>query len=559
VTELVDLCGYLPLAIGLLSGRLRSHRAWSVRHLTDTLRTAQDRLAELHAENVAVEAAFNLSYDDLSGDQQRLFRRLGLHPGREIDAYAAAALDDTELAQTRRRLDALYNYHLIDEPIPGRYRLHDLVHAYARTLASHDDSPVNDTAVDRVLDYYLHAATTANRHIARRSEPAVPPVAHQPAAAPDLSKRRDALAWLDMERSNLYACILHASKHSRHGYTVHLARTMHSFLRAAGHWDQAVIIHRTAVTAARLIGDQSYQARALDELGVVQRLTGDYASATTSLTEALSLARHLDDRYCQAHALTNLGTVRYLADEYASATASLTEALALYRGLGDRQGQAHVLTSLGTVQDFMGEYPAATASLTEALVLFGDVGDLQGQADALSRFGVVQAATGKIAAAIASQNEALALFTYLGDRLGQAIAFNYLGVAQNLTGDYPAATASLTEAMAFFCDLGDRQGQAEALNNLGALQLDSSSYDAALALHRQALRLAQGMRAPLEEARALEGIGRCFLRGLGADDGIAYLRQALAIYQHLGVPDRERVVAILIDLSSTAVDESIST
>ena len=40
-------------------------------------------------------AAFDLSYADLTGDQQRLFRRLGLHPGAEVDGYTAAALDGT--------------------------------------------------------------------------------------------------------------------------------------------------------------------------------------------------------------------------------------------------------------------------------------------------------------------------------------------------------------------------------------------------------------------------------------------------------------------------------
>ena len=43
-------------------------------------------------------AAFNLSYTDLTPGQQRLFRRLRLHPGADIDVYAAAALDGTDLA-----------------------------------------------------------------------------------------------------------------------------------------------------------------------------------------------------------------------------------------------------------------------------------------------------------------------------------------------------------------------------------------------------------------------------------------------------------------------------
>ena len=52
----------------------------------------------MQAENLSVAAAFDLSYQDLTAGQQRLFRRLGLHPGPDIDAYAAAALDDIDLA-----------------------------------------------------------------------------------------------------------------------------------------------------------------------------------------------------------------------------------------------------------------------------------------------------------------------------------------------------------------------------------------------------------------------------------------------------------------------------
>ena len=56
----------------------------------------------MRGENLSVAAAFDLSYRDLTAGQQRLFRRLGRHPGPDIDAYAAAALEGTDLATARR-------------------------------------------------------------------------------------------------------------------------------------------------------------------------------------------------------------------------------------------------------------------------------------------------------------------------------------------------------------------------------------------------------------------------------------------------------------------------
>ena len=98
VREITRLCGYLPLAIGMLARQLHHHPAWSVAGRAAELAAAVDRLELMATENLSVAAAFDLSYADLTPDQQRLFRRLGLHPGTDIDGFAAAALDGTGLA-----------------------------------------------------------------------------------------------------------------------------------------------------------------------------------------------------------------------------------------------------------------------------------------------------------------------------------------------------------------------------------------------------------------------------------------------------------------------------
>ncbi len=78
--EITRLCGYLPLAIGMLATQLRHHPARIGAELAADLAAASDRLAVMRAENLSVAAAFDLSYADLTAEQQRLFRRLGLVP-----------------------------------------------------------------------------------------------------------------------------------------------------------------------------------------------------------------------------------------------------------------------------------------------------------------------------------------------------------------------------------------------------------------------------------------------------------------------------------------------
>jgi hypothetical protein len=58
VGEIARLCGYLPLAIGMLASQLRHHPAWTTAELAADLAAARDRLAVMRAENLSVAAAF---------------------------------------------------------------------------------------------------------------------------------------------------------------------------------------------------------------------------------------------------------------------------------------------------------------------------------------------------------------------------------------------------------------------------------------------------------------------------------------------------------------------
>ncbi len=163
VAKIARLCGYLPLAVGMLARQLHHHRAWTAVGLAEDLAAARDRLELMHAETLSVAAAFDLSYQKLTPSQQRLFRRLGLHPGADIDAYAAAALDGTGLAAARRGLEELYDQYLLAEPTQGRYRLHDLIREHARALAGRiDPDRDRDQATQRLLDYYQYTANLAD-------------------------------------------------------------------------------------------------------------------------------------------------------------------------------------------------------------------------------------------------------------------------------------------------------------------------------------------------------------------------------------------------------------
>ena len=323
--EITRLCGCLPLAIGMLARQLHHHPAWTAADLAADLATATSRLELMRAENLSVAAAFDLSYRDLTAGQQRLFRRLGVHPGTDIDGYAAAALDGTDLAAARRNLEGLYDHYLLAEHARGRYRLHDLLAEHARALASAGDPADADAAAGRLLDYYLHGAAAAGRHIETRNIAAArPPPGEPPAVAPLVPTASRASAWLDAERANLDAAVGYAAASGRPGHVSAIPAAISGFLFAGGHWDQSAALHRAALAAAGRAGDRAGQADALNELGILHRATGDFPAAAASHRQALELYRGLGDRLGQASALNNLGRVEWETGDYPAAAASLT-------------------------------------------------------------------------------------------------------------------------------------------------------------------------------------------------------------------------------------------
>jgi len=582
VAVLTRLCGCLPLAIGILAQQLRHHPSWTPADLAADLAAARDKLELMRAENLSVAAAFGLSYRDLSEGQQLLFGRLGTHPGPDFDAYAAAALCDTDLATAAGQLSALYDQHLITEPTAGRYRLHDLLREHAQGLASAADPVAQESAAGRLLDYYLHTALAAGRHFPAwyvNEHPAPP--GHPPACAPPVSTHQQAAAWLAAEWANLTAVASHAGASGWPQHAVAIAGAMAGYLDTTGRWNLSAAQYQRTLAIARRVGDRPAEARVLILRSTALGMTGDIRGSVASAADALELYRDLGDQAGQGYALAALGFLSGIAEDFPAAVDAHQRALGLFEALGSRPGQILVLLDLSDIQKVTGAYPAAIDSLRQALALSLDAGHRPGEAAALTQLGVIDgltgdytAATSKLRQAIAinrehtdrfnlaqagiqpelvqrcsgdypaaraSQQEALKELRNLDRQREQPYALDELGLLHQASGDYPAAAECHEQALALFRASGDRVGQTIVLNSLGELSGHTGAIGTARKHYGRALVIARDLGIPLEEARAMEGSGYCHLREGRPREGIACLRQALAIYQRLCAPEAVRV------------------
>ena len=541
VERIIRLCGRLPLAIILTAARLHLHPAWTAADLADDLEQAHHRLAELASGDLAVAAAFELSYRDLTPELRRLFRRLALHPGPDLDTHAAAALDGTTRAAVRRSLEQLLEHNLITEPHRGRYRFHDLIAEHARTHAAGDPAYEREAAVDRLLSYYLHTADAAAQRQAReapvnRRRAGVP--GPSPADAPTFATVARADEWLTAEQANLVAVVEYAAGHA-HPAAVVIPAALHQHLRRNGPLSLAARLHRIAATTAQRLGDVSAQAHALADLANMHHLSGDYPAAIADVEQAHDLYRRLGDRRGQADTQDTLAHVRYAVGDYAAATAVATRASELYEEVGDRRGQAHILRILAWVRLATGDYPAAAANLDRTRALFRQLDDQPGEANTLDVLARVQIVIGDYPAATATAEHAKNLYQQLGSRQGEANTLEILACVQTLLGDLPAAIANVQLALALAEQIGNRHGSAVALRTLAQAQRLSGDHAAATANAEQSLALYEELSGPLGQANALQVLGVIQHETGDWDTAATTLRRALELFREVGDPDGE--------------------
>ncbi|MFJ3899911.1 tetratricopeptide repeat protein [Streptomyces sp. NPDC090083] len=539
--RIAALCGYLPLALALLAGKLRHHPTWSMTDLEDDILAAKDRLGEIEAEDVTIVAAFASSVSELSLDRLEFFRLLGLHPGTEIGEAAAASLADLPSATARRHLNALYSDHLLEEPVRGRYRMHDLIRAYVRsmTLSARPGTASNaepegstlwaDMAERRLLAHYGNMAALSSLHFtplveepgiavgvphsgALTSQNTAPPAAPEGSPVAGPTTRHDALVWLRTERANLLACAARAAETGDHLWVARLSSSLHPFFRQEGPWDHAAALHRMVAAQARSDGRSADEAVSLNYLGDIYRLTGELRAAGEAVESAYVLHTAAGNRHGQALSLHHRGELQRIQGEHVAAEISFMQSLALNRAIGYQHGEADLLAHLGHNSEQAGDLTAAENSLLAALQLARGLDNLHAEGDTLQHLGQVYRRMGQLDTATAHLSRACEIHRHLGHRFGEANSLRDLADVHALAGDLTAAFGALDTALQIHRTLGGRLAQAECLNAIGELLLKTSRLDPAATRFGEALQLANEAANPPQEARARTGLEACTRR-----------------------------------------------
>ncbi|MGW3967003.1 ATP-binding protein [Amycolatopsis sp. NPDC005003] len=453
VAELIRVCGGLPLAVRIAATRAIARPHDSLVEVAADI-TAR-RAPATRSLAGAMRSVFDWSYARLPAAPARVFRLLGLHPGPEFGVRAAAALAALDPATTYDCLEMLAERHLI-EPIGNlRYRIHDLLHAYAAGRAE-DSDPIDQRrgTTRRVLTWYAAAVQHADRAAFPALAGVTPTEVVPSGELPVFAGRAEALAWLSEEQATAIAAVHRAAATGLPELVTALAASLR-FLSWQGPGLSRIYLEllSSGLTAARFTGPRALETlfhvlrgETLWSLGRLEEAENDYAAA---LELAEDPARRVD-------ALAGLGWVRLAQERLEEARRYYLAALPLSSGLCEGRTEAVVHANLSRIHTRLGDFPSALRHADRELALRRQAHDEPGEAYALHTAALARQGMGEHATAIRLCRHAIGIHRTLGDH-GRDLAEALLTLSASLerTGQVEESAAGRREASAVLASLGD--------------------------------------------------------------------------------------------------------
>ncbi|WP_410648887.1 tetratricopeptide repeat protein [Amycolatopsis sp. cmx-4-54] len=505
VEELVRLCRGNPLALTLVAERAVSRAGTRMRTLASQLRDAE-LLLDLGDEGdwpgMSLRSAFALSYHDLQPAERRVFALIGLHPSAEMTTAVIAAADGRPASEVRRSLDILVAAHLIEHPADlDRYRVHDLLHLYAASLAAQLSDV--DLARRRMFEFYLRVVTAAYRLQFPHKELLNLPPMVRAAPTPGFRNVAEARQWVLRERTSIMA-ISAASEGVLNGISYLLPAMASEFFILQGRYPDAIEGLTIAVRAATAQGDVGSLASCLNDLAVVHMLIGADDAAGKCLLRALELVDAHGIAVGVATVRLNLARVHFHAGRAAEAVERYRKVLPSVRALGEPMLCASAEHRFADALVEMGGHDEeALALYREAVRHRREAGDATELMRAHAALGALLVRLGRLAEASLECSAGEALIEASQDLPTIMKLTTVLAQLRHAEGDAGAALRYAHRAVDYANRTRHATGQARALGVLAAVLCDHGNPDDARKLWRDAAELYRG-RARVAKAEAIE-------------------------------------------------------
>ncbi|WP_329345011.1 tetratricopeptide repeat protein [Streptomyces sp. NBC_01352] len=451
VRRIAELCGQLPLALGIVVALLRTEPDRSLRERVDELaRNLLDGMededeTDVEGRPLTVRACFSFCYEHLPASRARVFRLLASAPGQDVSTTSAAVLLGAPADEARLALRGLARMHLLERSWRGSHELseaerehwsmHDLIRVYAEERGrAHAWEDGREDAVGRLLHHYRDAA---------RSAAAIPRGRGMEETLLVLRAHRRKMVWLEAERVNVVEAAISAPASA---WRVDLALALEEFFSKRRYYAEWARLAASAIDACqRGHGDRRKEFRALGDLSEALTGLGRFDEALAALDDADEAAALLDDR-ARALVAQQRGVVLTEADRPEDAMRSHETSAAFFQQAGDPAGLAAARRLIGDTLARCGQYEDAEAAFQASLAYYRMAGDVPGEVEALGSLGNAQSLLGHHQEAIESLDIANEYAVHTQNITCNIIGLHDLGLALHRAGQPQAALTKLRNA-----------------------------------------------------------------------------------------------------------------
>lgn len=460
VDSIIAGCGRLPLALAIAAARAASSPHLPLSKLAARLREAETRLDALDTGELdtSLRSVLDASHRALPEAAARLLGLISVAPGQNIGLPATAALAGLTPARTGSLLRMLEAAHLVQQPTPGRYELHDLVRLHAREQAELGlPEKTRRTALRSLIDFYVHTAAVGNRLIGPNEFPSS--VAENEESrgrsfALPLVDEAQALEWFTTERLWLPAVANLASDMELYREAWRLCWDAYLHFRRCGFVHDCIAMCRAGIDAASRLHDpdaRTLGALAHRNLASVLLLAGRPGEEPLDhLARAVSAFEDTGDKLNLAHTYQVLLLSSVIARDEESALAHSERSLELFRSIGHQRWEAAALNNLGWCLAQFGRYERARDYCQTALEASRALGRKVGEAAALDSLGYIAARAGDHSAAVEHYREALHVYRAQNNAFEEAKTLSGLAEAHAALGELDLARKAWRQALALY-------------------------------------------------------------------------------------------------------------
>jgi len=261
-----------------------------------------------------------------------------------------------------------------------------------------------------------------------------------------------------------------------------------------GKWEEAKKYFESAILNTE---DKRVKAEGIIKMGEILFRTGAVRDSLVLFQDAYGFSKKNRFLKEEARALNDIGLVNEFFGDLDLASKNLSAAFKIREQIVDKEGMAATLTNMGNISFKKGKYNKSVEQNQDSLKISAEIGDTISTGVALCNIGLSLSRKGESSEALIKYEESLVLSQTVGSKSCIATSLNNIGTIYASQKKYDDAKIKYEESLRIKEEIGDTLGISTSLHNIGVLLSDKNinKYYEAIIFFFRALSISNKIEA----------------------------------------------------------------